>query len=109
MSIFHNGALRTIKANYTVREGDLRVIRPLVYVREKSTREFADVMHLPVIPENCPGCFEAPKERYRYVPSLGCTHWNTEWHSWWDFGATFEFLFKINLIFNKVFSKFFNF
>ncbi|QQP37784.1 tRNA 2-thiocytidine biosynthesis protein ttcA, partial [Caligus rogercresseyi] len=31
MSIFHNGRLRTIKANYTVREGDLRVIRPFVY------------------------------------------------------------------------------
>lgn len=69
MSLFHNGNLRTIKANYTVREGDLRVIRPLVYVREKATREFADNAHLPVIPENCPGCFEAPKERYR-VKSL---------------------------------------
>ena len=69
MSIFHNGNLRTMKANYYVREGDLRVIRPLVHVRESATREFADSAQLPVIPENCPGCFEAPKERYR-VKSL---------------------------------------
>ena len=43
------------------REGDLRVIRPLVYVREVHLRAFADSAHLPVIPENCPACFEAPK------------------------------------------------
>jgi hypothetical protein len=35
MSVFHNGRLRTMKANYTVKEGDLRVVRPFVYVREK--------------------------------------------------------------------------
>ena len=65
MSTFHNGYLRSMKANYTVREGDLRVIRPLIYVREKDLRGFADRVKLPVIPENCPACFEAPKERHR--------------------------------------------
>ena len=30
MSTFRNGFLRTMKANYTVTEGDLRVIRPLM-------------------------------------------------------------------------------
>ncbi|XP_072040662.1 uncharacterized protein [Amphiura filiformis] len=65
MSVFHNGLLRTMKANYTVKEGDLRVIRPFVYVREKHLREFAEQSKLPVIPENCPACFEAPKERHR--------------------------------------------
>ena len=35
MSVFHNGRLRTMKANYTVKEGDLRVVRPFAYVREK--------------------------------------------------------------------------
>jgi tRNA 2-thiocytidine biosynthesis protein TtcA len=34
MSAFHNGVLRTMKANYTIDKGDLRVIRPLVYARE---------------------------------------------------------------------------
>ena len=54
-----------MKANYTVKEGDLRVIRPLVYVRETETRNFAESNKLPVIPENCPACFSEPKERNR--------------------------------------------
>lgn len=65
MSVFHNGRLRTMKANYFVREGDLRVTRPFVYVREKNLRKFAEEKRLPVIAENCPACFEAPKERHR--------------------------------------------
>nr|XP_039264725.1 uncharacterized protein LOC120340516 [Styela clava] len=65
MSTFQNGLLRTMKANYTVKERDLRVIRPFIYVREKDTRDFAENSILPVIPENCPACFEAPKERHR--------------------------------------------
>nr|CAB3260581.1 uncharacterized protein LOC100175538 [Phallusia mammillata] len=65
MSAFHNGLLRTMKANYTVQEGDLRVIRPFIYVRETDTRQFAESAKLPVIAENCPACFEAPKERHR--------------------------------------------
>ena len=65
MSIFHNGRLRTMKANYRVQEGDLRIVRPFVYVREKQLRTFAETQKLPVIPENCPACFENPKERHR--------------------------------------------
>ncbi|NOX07949.1 MAG: tRNA 2-thiocytidine biosynthesis protein TtcA [Gammaproteobacteria bacterium] len=63
MSAFHNGQLRTMKANYTVSEGDLRVIRPLVYVREYLTREYAEMAGLPVIMENCPACFDVPTQR----------------------------------------------
>lgn len=67
MSAFHNGLLNTMKANYTVKEGDLRVIRPLVFVREAHLRAFAERedVRLPVISENCPACFEEPKERHR--------------------------------------------
>ncbi|XP_065058948.1 uncharacterized protein LOC135686606 [Rhopilema esculentum] len=65
MSAFHNGLLRTMKASYTVADGDLKVIRPLLYVRERDLRQFAEQAKLPVIPENCPACFEAPKERHR--------------------------------------------
>ena len=65
MSAFHNGQLRTMKANYTAKEHGVRVIRPLNYCREQLTREFAHARALPVITENCPGCFEAPKERAR--------------------------------------------
>jgi hypothetical protein len=28
-------------------------------------RDFAESQHLPVIAENCPACFESPKERHR--------------------------------------------
>ncbi|XP_050546632.1 uncharacterized protein LOC126908518 isoform X2 [Daktulosphaira vitifoliae] len=65
MSTFHNGRLRSMKAHYSVKERDLRVIRPFVYVREKLLREFAENRKLPIIDENCPACFEAPKERHR--------------------------------------------
>ena len=56
---------RTMKAHYTNKEGDLRIIRPLVYVRENTLRHFAESQKLPIIAENCPACFEAPKERQR--------------------------------------------
>jgi selenocysteine lyase/cysteine desulfurase/tRNA(Ile)-lysidine synthase TilS/MesJ len=65
MSIFHNGFLRTQKANYTIDQGDLRVIRPMVYVRERLLKKFAWESHLPIINENCPACFEIPKTRQR--------------------------------------------
>jgi tRNA 2-thiocytidine biosynthesis protein TtcA len=41
----------------------LRVIRPLVYVRERQTRDFAHAMKLPVIGDNCPACFRMPTQR----------------------------------------------
>jgi tRNA 2-thiocytidine biosynthesis protein TtcA len=65
MSMFYNGMLRTMKANYTNKAEDVRVIRPFVYVREYQTREFSRTAKLPIIDENCPACFEGPKERYR--------------------------------------------
>jgi tRNA 2-thiocytidine biosynthesis protein TtcA len=65
MSTFHNGQLRTMKANYTIDKGDLRVIRPLVTCREVLFKEFAEKCQLPVITDNCPACFSAPKERHR--------------------------------------------
>lgn len=65
MSAFNNGRLRTMKANYVNQAEDVRVIRPFVYVREYQTREFSRAAHLPIIDENCPACFEGPKERER--------------------------------------------
>jgi tRNA 2-thiocytidine biosynthesis protein TtcA len=65
MSLFYNGELRTMKAHYAVREGDLRVIRPLVYCRERQTRAYAQEEGLPIIVENCPACFRHPTERQR--------------------------------------------
>lgn len=63
MSAFHGGKLNTMKAHYVIDDGDLRVIRPLVYVRERQTRDFATNNQLPVIPDSCPACFSMPTQR----------------------------------------------
>lgn len=63
MSAFHGGQLRTMKANYTNKDGDIRIIRPLVYVRERQTRDFAREAMLPVVPDSCPACFGMPTQR----------------------------------------------
>ena len=63
MSAFHQGRLGTMKAHYTIDAGDLRVIRPLVYVRETQTAAFATTAQLPVVPDSCPACFTAPTQR----------------------------------------------
>lgn len=63
MSQFFGGKLRTMKAHYLNDAGDVRVIRPLVYARERQTAAFARAARLPVVQENCPACFGAPTER----------------------------------------------
>ena len=70
MSAFHGGKLNTMKANYLIDAGDLRVIRPLIYVRERQTQAFAEEASLPVIPENCPACFDMPTQRYYFKQLL---------------------------------------
>lgn len=64
MSTLHNGKLRVMKARYRIDAGDIEVIRPFVYAREKSMRDYAYSTGMPVIADNCPACFEAPKERH---------------------------------------------
>jgi len=63
MSAFHGGKLKTMKAHYVNDDGDLRVIRPLVYARERVIAAFAKNQDLPVIMENCPACFSMPTQR----------------------------------------------
>ncbi|MEM7027793.1 MAG: ATP-binding protein [Pseudomonadota bacterium] len=70
MSAFHGGRLNTMKANYIIDKGDLRVIRPLVYVRERQTLDFAERSELPIIPENCPACFDMPTQRFYFKQLL---------------------------------------
>ncbi|PIO65517.1 hypothetical protein TELCIR_12805, partial [Teladorsagia circumcincta] len=65
IAAFQNGNLSTMKAQYQTRDGALRVIRPLIFVRERALREFADSKRLPVIAENCPACFNQATERHR--------------------------------------------
>ena len=63
LSIFHGGSLRTMKAHYVNDAGDVRVARPLVYVRERQLADFAQRAGLPVIQDNCPACFRHPTQR----------------------------------------------
>jgi len=63
MSAFFGGQLRTMKAHYLVDAGDLRVIRPFVYARERQTAAYARDACLPVIMDNCPACFRMPTQR----------------------------------------------
>jgi tRNA 2-thiocytidine biosynthesis protein TtcA len=65
MSLFHGGQLRTMKAHYRNDAGDIRIIRPLVYCRERQTADFAAAARLPVVADSCPACFAAPTERAR--------------------------------------------
>jgi tRNA 2-thiocytidine biosynthesis protein TtcA len=65
MSAFFGGQLRTMQAHYLNDAGDVRVIRPLVYARERQTRDFAAKAGLPVVHENCPACFAMPMQRYQ--------------------------------------------
>jgi tRNA 2-thiocytidine biosynthesis protein TtcA len=52
-----------MKAHYRIDAGDLRVIRPLVYARERQLRDYARAAGLPVIRDNCPACFRMPTQR----------------------------------------------
>ena len=63
MSAFHQGRLGTMKAHYTNDAGDVRIIRPLAYVRETMTAAFSKEAQLPIIPDSCPTCFSAPTQR----------------------------------------------
>lgn len=64
MSMLFGGKLRTMSPHYLNDAGDLRIIRPFAYARERQTRAFAQDAGLPVIFENCPACFAKPQQRY---------------------------------------------
>lgn len=66
MSAFYGGRLKTMKAHYRNDAGDVRVIRPLVYVRERETRAYAERAGIPVVLDNCPACFRVPTQRARF-------------------------------------------
>jgi tRNA 2-thiocytidine biosynthesis protein TtcA len=63
MSVLYNGRLHTMKANYVNDAGDIRIIRPLVYIRERQTAAFSVAAELPIINDSCPACFSAPTQR----------------------------------------------
>lgn len=66
MSMCHNGRIQTMKAHYINDAQDLRIIRPMVYVRERQLADFALSADLPVIADSCPACFSMPTEREHF-------------------------------------------
>ncbi|OZB73774.1 MAG: tRNA 2-thiocytidine(32) synthetase TtcA [Halothiobacillus sp. 14-55-98] len=70
MSAFHGGKLNTMKAHYLNDAGDVRIIRPLVRVRERMLADFATQNQLPVIRDNCPACFAKPTQREHFKQLL---------------------------------------
>lgn len=78
MSAFHGGQLRTMKANYLNDAGDVRVIRPMVYVRERQTAAFAEAAGLPVVPDSCPACFQMPTQRQHMKELLAAEEANNK-------------------------------
>lgn len=52
LSIFHTGKIKSMNAHYYVREHDLRIIRPFIYVREKAIKQFIINQKLPATLEN---------------------------------------------------------
>ena len=66
MSMCHNGKIQTMKAHYVNDAKDIRIIRPLVYVRERQLAAFAQEVKLPVIADSCPACFSMPTEREHF-------------------------------------------
>ena len=60
--------MRTMKANYRIEAGDVSVIRPLLYVREHQTKEFA--RGATAGDKGLPACFEEPKEQHRVKKML---------------------------------------
>jgi tRNA(Ile)-lysidine synthase TilS/MesJ len=66
MSMCHNGKIQTMKAHYINDAKDLRIIRPMVYVRERQLADFAASVNLPVIADSCPACFTMPTERNHF-------------------------------------------
>jgi len=63
MSAFYGGRLHTMKAHYLNDAGDLRIIRPFVYARERQTADFARRAGLPALTDSCPACFRMPTQR----------------------------------------------
>ncbi len=65
LSAFYAGELRTMKAHYLNNSKDIRIIRPLIKVREADTKKFTLEQNIPVIEDNCPACYAKPQQRQR--------------------------------------------
>ncbi len=63
MNSFFGGKLRSMRAAYKNDDGDLRIIRPLIYSRESDAAENVRQAELPLVADNCPACDARPSQR----------------------------------------------
>lgn len=63
MNSFFGGKLRSMRAGYLNDDGDLRIIRPLIYAREQHAAANALECGLPLVDDNCPSCDAKPTQR----------------------------------------------
>lgn len=61
MNLFHSGRMQAMPAIFTNDEGDLDVIRPLIYLAEDEIAEYAELMDYPIIP--CTLCGSTQTQR----------------------------------------------
>ena len=61
MSTMYNGIMRTMKASYVIDEGDITVIRPAIYAREKALRDFSSRRGITRHQRKLPGVFRGAK------------------------------------------------
>ena len=55
MNLFHGGRLAAMPGKLVNDEGDMLVLRPLVYAAEEDLAKFAEAMQFPIIPCNLCG------------------------------------------------------
>lgn len=69
LNMFFNGSIKAMSPNLEADDGKNRIIRPLVYVRESMTREFAGSLNVPLVGCSC-SYQEMSGSRRRWVKEL---------------------------------------
>jgi tRNA 2-thiocytidine biosynthesis protein TtcA len=54
LNLFFNGSIKGMSPNLVADDGKNRIIRPLVYVKEEMTRQFARIVGVPIAGCSCP-------------------------------------------------------
>jgi len=67
INLFYGREISTMMPCQPIFGGRLHIIRPLVYLEEKTIRRYAQEQTFPLVPERCP---TAPSSRRRYVKEL---------------------------------------
>lgn len=67
LCLFYERRIKTLQPVSYLSRRDLTLIRPLIYVREKSIENFARTFQLPVIPNRCPANHNTKREEMKQL------------------------------------------